>query len=245
MELWKGYKKEDFSVNGRNSVIVYPDKPADGNPWVWRTEFFGAFDYADMDMVKNGRFVLNHAVCDMYGCPQSVEMMKEFYDYAVKTYNLSSKPSLFGFSRGGLYAVNFALRYPDCVSCLYLDAPVTDIRSWPGGLLPESTGDEECAKECMDWYGIKTKEEYLNFKNSPNDNAAKIAELGIPTIIVAGQEDKTVPVKYNCEVFIRNFRENNLTTPLKVIFKPFCDHHPHSLEDPAEITEFIRKYDCK
>lgn len=245
MELWKGYKKTDFSVNGRPSVIVSPEKAAEGNPWVWRTEFFGAFDYADMDMVKNGRFVLNHAVSDMYGCPQSIEMMKEFYDYAVKTYNLSTKPSLFGFSRGGLYAVNFALKYPECVSCLYLDAPVTDIRSWPGGLLPGSNGDEECAKECMECYGIKTKEDYLGFNNNPNDNAAKIAESGIPTIIVAGQEDSVVPVKYNCEVFIRNFCEKHLPTPIKVIFKPYCDHHPHSLENPTEITEFIRKYDCK
>jgi hypothetical protein len=26
-----------------------------------------------------------------------------------------------------------------------------------------------------------------------------------------------------------------------VIVKPHCGHHPHSLEDPSEIVEFIRR----
>lgn len=34
--------KLTFMLNGRQTIVVRPDKPANGNPTVWRTEFFGA-----------------------------------------------------------------------------------------------------------------------------------------------------------------------------------------------------------
>lgn len=126
---FEGYKTYEFEVGGRYSIIVCPKEPLENNLWIWKTEFFEAFNFAERALLDKGFYLAYHCVSDMYGCPESIQMMKEFYDVAVNEYGLNKTPSLFGFSRGGLYACNFALTYPECVGMLYLDAPVLDVRS--------------------------------------------------------------------------------------------------------------------
>ena len=173
---WKGYKRINFTVKGRESFIVCPDKTIDENRWVWRTEFFGAFDYADIALLKKGWYLAYHRVSDMYGCPESIGMMREFYDVAVEKYHLNPHPVLFGFSRGGLYAVNFALEYPNIPGALYLDAPVLDIRSWPGAK-GVGTGDPACWQECKRLYGL-TEETALTFNKKSARQHRKISDDG-------------------------------------------------------------------
>jgi len=38
-----------------------------------------------------------------------------------------------GVSRGGLYCYNWASQNPEKVACIYGDAPVCDVKSWPMG----------------------------------------------------------------------------------------------------------------
>jgi len=72
-------------------------------------------------------------VQNMYGAPMALDHMDKFYAHLVKEFGLSSKVVLEGFSRGGLFAFNWAARNPGKVACLYLDAPVCDFKSWPAG----------------------------------------------------------------------------------------------------------------
>lgn len=234
---WKGYKRINFTVKGRESFIVCPDKPIDENRWVWRTEFFGAFDYADIALLKKGWYLAYHRVSDMYGCPESIGMMREFYDVAVEKYHLNPHPVLFGFSRGGLYAVNFALEYPNIPGALYLDAPVLDIRSWPGAK-GVGTGDPACWQECKRLYGL-TEETALTFNKNPLDNTEELATTGIPVMLVCGGKDKVVPFCENGEPFYNRFKKAGGT--IKQIVKAECDHHPHSLFDPSPIVRFIEE----
>ncbi|MDD6800785.1 MAG: alpha/beta hydrolase [Firmicutes bacterium] len=235
---YKGYKSINFEVGGRNSIIILPENPLPGNPWIWRAEFLGAFDSVDMELVRRGWHLAYHQVSNMYGCPESLEMMKEFYDVAVKYYNLNRRPVIFGFSRGGLYTVNFANKYPGCVSTLYLDAPVTDIKSWPGGK-GVGYGAEHEWKECLGWYKLD-EESAKTFKGNPNDYAENIAKYGIPVVIVAGDSDKVVPYVENGAIFYDIF--SKYSDKIQTIVKPGCDHHPHSLEDPTPVVNFIEKY---
>lgn len=232
---WNGYEKIDFDVNGRESFVVLPKERKSNSPWVWRTEFFYAFNFADMALLEKGYCLAYHCVSDMYGCPKSVEMLKEFYDAAVSEFGLNAKPAIFGFSRGGLYAVNFALKYPSCCAVLYLDAPVLDIRSWPGGL-GEGCGEKVCWEECLSVYGL-SEEEAASFKENPLDRVDDLARTGIPVILVCGAKDKTVPYSENGKPFFEKMK--GLGANIECIVKPDCDHHPHSLENPAEIVEFI------
>ncbi len=232
---WNGHKKIEFGVNGRNSFFVCPKNPLPGNPWVWRTEFFGAFDFADRALLERGWHLAYHSVSNMYGCPESVAMMREFYDVAVKEYQLNATPALFGFSRGGLYAVNFALEYPTLVGALYLDAPVLDICSWPGGK-GTGLGTPSCWEECKEWYHL-TEETAPFFRDNPLDHAEKIAATQIPILLVCGAVDTLVPYSENGEPFYE--RVKLAGGIIEQIVKPDCDHHPHSLSEPSAIVLFV------
>ena len=145
---------------------------------------------------------------------------------------------MFGFSRGALYAVNFALKYPDCCGLLYLDAPVLDICSWPGGL-GAGLGEESCWKECKEIYHLND-ETALTFTGNPLDRTKELAKTGIPVMLVCGDADRYVPYAENGEPFYEKMKEAG--ADIMLIVKPGCDHHPHSLSDPAPVVDFIEKH---
>lgn len=234
---WEGLDAIHFEIFGRESWIIQPAVPRGDRKWVWRTEFFGAFDYADMALVRDGYYLVFHNVSDLYGCPQSILYMEKFYAYVVSEYRLNPKAVMIGLSRGGLYACNFALAHPDQVSCLYLDAPVLDIRSWPGGKY-SGPGEEACWAECLNCYGL-TEETAAAFRDNPLDHIKEIADAKIPVVLVCGDADELVPFSENGRIFDRKFRA--LGGKIKTIVKPGCGHHPHSLENPAEIVNFIER----
>lgn len=232
---WKGYRKVDFYVDRRESFVVCPVKTAKGSPWAWRTEFFGAFDTVDMALLERGWHLAYHRTSDMYGCPQAVENMHRFRCAAVEHFGLARRVVLFGFSRGGLYAFNYAVKYPYYTDILYLDAPVLDIRSWPCG--KAYSGD--CRTQCMDLYGL-TEETLPFFNGNPLDKINEVAKNNIPVIIVAGGSDVVVPYSENGAVLAERYRAAGGI--IEAIVKPDCGHHPHSLENPAPVVDFIQAH---
>lgn len=227
-------RRIEFSLNGRNAILIFPDQPAPGRPWVWRTEFLGAFDDADRALLARGWHIAYLRASDLYGCPEAIEAMFDFYRHLTAEYAFSPFPVLFGFSRGGLYAVNFALAHPGCYAALYLDAPVLDIRSWPGGM----GRAERCPREweeCLRCYGL-TEETSVCFDQNPIDRANDPALKDAKILIVAGLADRTVPYEENGAIFAAQRRVAGET--VETILKPDCDHHPHSLSDPAPIVRF-------
>lgn len=231
---FEGYERVYFQVNGRDSILILPHHPREGNPWIWKTEFFEAFNFAERALLENGFALAYHRVSDLYGCPDSVAMMEEFY-LACRARGLHEKPALFGFSRGGLYACNFALTYPDQVGMLYLDAPVLDIRSWPAGR-GVGVGSASCWEECKACYGLD--EESANvFVQNPLDRACELAKSRIPILLVCGAADRVVPYEENGKPFFD--RVLNGGGRIAKIVKPDCDHHPHSLYDPQPICDFV------
>lgn len=234
---WRDRTALYFSHKWRDSWVVIPPKPRKDKRWAWRTEFFGAFDYADMALNDMGYYLVHHSISNMYGCPQAVGYMEEFYKILTEELRLAPKAVMIGLSRGGLYAYNFALKYPEQVACLYLDAPVMDIRSWPGGF-GKGPGEPGCWKECMSHYGL-TEANLADFKDNPLDHIQEIVDAKIPVMLVAGLADTLLPYDENGGIFDREFRK--LGGKIKTIAKPGCDHHPHSLEDPTEIVEYIDK----
>ena len=237
MSTWRGFERIDFEFEGHACILVKPDQAAEGNPWVWRAEFFDAFAQADEAMAKKGWHVAYVKLSDRYGCPSAVEDMEKFRRHMVKEYGLHEKPAIFGFSRGGLYTVNYALTYPMHTGKIYIDAPVLDIRSWPGGK-GKGCGSEQCWQECMECYGL-TEETAKEFDRNPLDRAEELARTGIPVIMVAGGSDDVVPYDENGEIFVRRFRAAGGV--IEEYVKPECGHHPHSLEDPTPIVEFLMR----
>jgi pimeloyl-ACP methyl ester carboxylesterase len=164
--------------------------------------------------------------------------MEKFHAHAVREFGLSPRAVLEGFSRGGLYAVNFAAAFPAKTAALYLDAPVLDIRSWPGGK-GKGKGSATCWKQALDIYGL-TEDTAKDFKANPLDKAEMLAKAGIPIVAVVGDADTTVPYDENTKPFAEKYRAAGGT--IEVIVKPGVDHHPHSLKDPKPFVDFLLKH---
>ena len=236
---WNGYQKLDFDVAGCPALLVKPDVPAAGKPWIWRTEFFGHEPQGDIALLALGWHVAYIKVSDMYGAPPAIKLMDEFHDFLTKTYGLNARAVLEGFSRGGLYAVNFAATHPEKTAALYIDAPVLDIRSWPGGK-GAGKGDGHCWQQALGFYGLTDDPEALqNFKGNPIDRLEPIAAAKIPILAVCGDADKVVPYPENTAILEERYKK--LGGTISVILKPGGDHHPHSLKDPQPIVDFLVK----
>lgn len=232
---WNGYERSDFLVRGVKALLVRPKSPAPGRPWIWRTEFFGHEPQADLALLGKGFHVAYIDMQDLYGSPRSMEIMDGYHSHLVAIEGLSAKAVLEGFSRGGLFAFNWAARHPDRVAALYVDAPVCDIKSWPGGK-GKGPGSKADWNKLLAVYGF-TEEQALDFKGNPVDQLAPLAKAAIPILAVIGEADEVVPVPENIDRVEKTYRE--LGGPIEVIRKPGCKHHPHSLKDPAPIVDFV------
>jgi len=232
---WNGYERLDFVLNGHEALLVRPKSPAAGKPWIWRTEFFGHEPQGDIVLLGRGLHVAYVDVQNLYGAPAAMRIMEDFHDYLVEAYGVSEKPVLEGFSRGGLFAFNWAALHPDQTAGIYVDAPVCDFKSWPGGkgIGPGSPPDWE---RLLKVYGF-TESQALAYDRNPVDNLAPLAEAKIPILAVIGEADEVVPVTENMDLVETRYRK--LMGSIQVIRKPGGKHHPHSLQDPAPIVDFV------
>ena len=218
---------KEFEFNGHKATVILPD---DFNgKWVWKTEFFYAFDKAEQTLLDKGYARVYYGISNMYGSDRAVRLMHAFHLYLIEKLGFKEKPFLFGFSRGGLYAFNYALYYPEYVGKIYLDAPVLNLKSWPPKGTPEHT-------QMLAEYGM-TEGSFKNFRFSPIDNLEEFSRNNIPVLIVAGGSDSVVPYKDNCLKMVDFYKSKGLE--IKFILKPECEHHPHSLDDVSPIIDFI------
>ena len=233
---WNGYDRYDFVVDGRNCFVVVPPAAAPGKPWIWRTEFFGHEPQADLALLAKGFHAVYMDVQNMYGAPVAIRHMDAFYAELTGQHGLAKKTVLEGFSRGGLFAFNWAAAHPDRVACIYADAPVCDFKSWPGGKGHGSPGDWQ---NLLKVYGL-TEAEAMAYRHNPIDNLAPLAKAGVPLLHVVGDADEVVPLAENTAVVERRYKQ--LGGQITVIVKKGVGHHPHSLKDPTPIVEFILKH---
>lgn len=234
---WNGYERLDFKISGRAALLVKPKSPAPGSPWIWRTEFFGHEPQADIALLGKGFHVGYIDVQNLYGAPAAMIAMGDFHQHLTGSLALSEKPVLEGFSRGGLFAFNWAALHPDRTAALYVDAPVCDFKSWPGGK-GKGPGSREDWQRLLVVYGF-SEEQALAYDKNPVDNLQPLAKAGIPILAVIGDADEVVPVEENIDLVEKRYLA--LGGKVEVIRKPGGKHHPHSLKDPAPIVDFVVK----
>ena len=121
---WHDFDRYDFQLGERKCILVVPETPAQGRPWVWRARFFGHEPQADIVLLENGYHIAYCDVAGLFGNAEAVLHWDTFYAHIVGKYDLARKVALEGMSRGGLIIYNWAAKNPDKVACLYGDAPV-------------------------------------------------------------------------------------------------------------------------
>ena len=231
---WHDFNRYDFKNGDRKCILVVPETPSQGRPWVWRARFFGHEPQVDIVLLENGYHIAYCDVAGLFGNTEAVLHWDAFYAHVVGKYDLARKVALEGMSRGGLIIYNWAAKNPDKVACLYGDAPVCDLRSWPGGKW-KGKGSPGDWMKAMAAHGFD-EDRAAAYKGSPIDQLAPLAKAGIPLLHVVGEADVVVPVEENSDIIEKGYSE--LGGSIKVIRKPGVGHHPHALEDPGPIVDF-------
>ena len=240
IDTWHGFRRHNFTVDGCAAWVVEPAQAAPGRPWSWCLEFPDAFTErcAAPALLAKGLHHAHIVVGNTFGSPEALRHFTAFHT-AVTARGLAPRAVLIGLSRGGLYAYRWAAENPDKVAVIYGDAPVCDFKSWPGGK-GKGQGSAPDWQSLIRCYGFKDEAEALAYPGNPVDTLAPLARARIALIHVVGDADVVVPVAENTAIIEERYRK--LGGTVEVIHKPGIGHHPHGLEDPTPVVNFILQH---
>jgi pimeloyl-ACP methyl ester carboxylesterase len=230
-----GYACSQFRFEGREARIVRPKRTANGRPWIWRARFWGHEPQTEIALLERGFHVAYCDVAELFGNDEALGIWDRFFLMLTRG-GLSGKVVLEGLSRGGMYIYRWAVRNPSRVACVYADAPVLDMKSWPGGKGKGGGNPVEWERFKSD-FGLVSEGEALAFRGNPIDMAAEIAHGGYPMLHICGTADPVVPIEENTDPFEKKILSSG--GRITVIRKPGIGHHPHSLPNPQPIVDFI------
>jgi sialidase-1 len=238
---WKGFLMYAFNFHGRDCRIACPDKPAKGNPWVWNARFPDWHTEMDSILLSDGFYVTFINTNEFNGSPEGVKIWDEYFRYLTENFKLDDRVALEGISRGGLYVYNFAKKYPWRISCIYTEAPVCDIKSWPGGF-GKGIASPEDWKLILKSYGFKDDDEAKAYKDNPVDNLEKLAAAKVPVLHMIGLNDSVVPPEENSYVLIdRYIRLGGVATVVPCTYgKQELNGHHFDIETPKLAADFIK-----
>jgi pimeloyl-ACP methyl ester carboxylesterase len=236
--VWSGFARFDFECEGRPAIVVAPDRAARGRPWLWRGEFFGAFANTDEALLARGWHVAYLDCRNTFGSPDTLQRWAGFHARLTAAHGLSQRAVLLGMSRGGLYVYRWAAVHPETVALIYGDAPVCDVKSWPGGK-GHGQGSPKEWERFLQVFGL-SEEEAMSWRGNPIDLLEPIAKARIPILHVVGDADDVVPPDENTAVLKQRYEA--LGGLMQVIVKKGVGHHPHGLTDPTPILEFIHAH---
>lgn len=236
-KLWHGLEMEEFDLHGHPAKLVYPEGTPNGK-LLLKTEYWDAFPDFEIAMVKRGYYLCHVQHFNRWATEDEVDIMAELVKLVAEKLNIEPKCIPVGMSCGGLEALMLAEKYPELISVLYIDAPVANLISMAGlGAIEEHA--DLFWKELVAAHGF-TKSSIVTYRNSPIDHLDVLTDNNIPLIMLYGDADTTVIYEENGKVIENHYKAKG--TPLKVIAKPMCGHHPHGLDDPTPIIEFVEKY---
>src|SRR5512147_1992591 len=173
---YHGFDCCDFTFKGRAAKIVRPRVAAPGHPWIWRMRFWGHEPQTEIALLEKGFHLIFCDPEELFGNPENIALWDSLYRRVVAG-GLAPKAAYIGFSRGGLYAYLWALKYPDRVACIYADAPALDFKSWPGGK-GRSGGNPELWELFKKEFGFANDAEAMAWQGNPLDRAEEIAKAG-------------------------------------------------------------------
>jgi hypothetical protein len=239
-DVWLGAKRYLFTVDGCSAWVAIPKTPLPENHWAWWMMFPDAFPErcGEQALLDRGYYVAFLDVGNTFGAPSALAHLSAFYR-AMTALGLRPKVALVGVSRGGLYAYNWTAQNPEKVSVIYGDAPVCNFASWPYA--------HGAGKDSGDWksllavYGFKSDAEALACPTQPIKELGPVARAHIPLIHVVGDADTAVPVAENTTIVEKEYQQ--LGGTIVVLHKPGGEHHPHGLDDPTPVVDFILEHD--
>ena len=238
--VWNGYRRLDFEFDGRPAILVMPDQSRSPGVLAVKTEYWEDQPVIEVELLRRGFHIAFIQNINRWGLEEDIDRKASFIRFLASEYELSGKAALIGVSCGGLIAIKLAARHPDCVSVMYLDAPVLNYMSCPCGFgTAESLDRGAGINEILEALRLDTISQLLCYRKMPMHQLDRLVEHKIPVIMVAGDSDQVVPYLENGIMLEEAYREAGLTFERHM--KPGCDHHPHGLDDPEPILRFLEQ----
>ncbi len=234
-EGFENFKTKELIFSERKAVIIYPTGEPNGK-MILKTEYLTAFPNFDVAMLERGYHLIHVFQRTRWASDEELDIQAAFVRYCAKELGCSERCILEGMSCGGLQAAKFAEKYPSLTAVLYLDAPVLNILSMCGLGECTSSAVPQFWREIVATYGV-SRSTIINFRQSPIDNMEPLIENNIPVIMLYGNADDVVIYEENGKVLEKFYQEKGGT--LKVICRSMMGHHPHGLDDPSPIIEFV------
>ena len=236
--MWNGFEEKKFVFKERDAFIIYP-KCSPCGKMILKTEYLNAFPNFDIAMLNKGYYLIHISHRSRWAPDEETHIMADFVRFCAEELGAEKRCILEGMSCGGLQAACFAELYPELTAVMYLDAPVLNILSMAGLGECDKTNVEEFWREIVATFGV-SKSTIVNFRKSPIDNMKPLIDNNIPVIMLYGNSDRVVVYEENGKVLENFYKENGGN--IKVISKSMCGHHPHCLDNPEIIVEFVEKY---
>lgn len=236
MDIFEGYKKEEFIFENREAVLVFPQKADDRKSWAFKMEYWGQFIETETELLKLGYHIAFIKNRTRFASTDDCELKAKFAEFISGKYGLNKKCVPIGMSLGGAHSVNFAGMYPDLVEGIFLDAPVLNFcMYWSKS--ESSVWENEFVKA----YPNVKKYDLLKFDNHPMNKLDILVENNIPIIILYGTQDSTVKYEDNGIFIEEAYKE--FPELLKVIPRTSEGHHPHGLCNKSYIiAEYIAEH---
>jgi pimeloyl-ACP methyl ester carboxylesterase len=229
-----------------NALIMTPEKPLPGNPWVLgtfqdvRNAAVANMTRTQLELVRRGFHVVGASPGVVLGAPDPNAVWDTVYDVMTTKLGLSKRVALMGLSREGLTVARWAAANPGKVSAIYMDHAVCDFKSWPGGKLGIGPGSKNDWATLQKVYNFKDEAEALAFQENPVDLAPKLIADKVAIIYVAGEKDNYVPYSENGARMQQQY--DKLGGTFLLIMSAGVDHHPHGLSDPTPVVDFVEKH---
>ena len=237
---WYGFTRHNFEVDGHQAFIVEPPNPAPGLPWSWCVQWAESFvpRTPALKLLERGFHHVYIDVFSTYFNQEGIAVVEKFYQL-LQSLGFYRQAALIGMSYGGLFSLRWAAEHPETVAAIYLDAPVCDLGF---GYISKFAQNREFfaeeAKKRAAAYGT-TPEKLSSHPLSPLNNSLPIARAKIPIYCIRSGQDQSVDPEENIDVFSRRFREAG--GEIEILDRPLFGHHPHGLDDPAPLVNFILK----
>ena len=235
---WNGFRRLDFEFEGYPAILVLPKTPHKERRLAIKTEYFGAFPATEIAMLEAGYHLCYLKNRSRWGTDDDCDRKAHFIDFLAEEFGTARKIVTVGMSCGGFHAVCFASRYPEYVSFLYIDAPLLTFFSTAPQRIAHEVKEVRWPEVERAW-GFATYGEAYAYNDQPIHRIKTLIEHKLPVGLVYGGSDEVVPAYENAEILREMYEKAG--APIKSWFRSAYGHHPHGLDNPAELLTYIEE----
>lgn len=243
---WYGYRRHNFVLDGCEGFIVEPPHPAPGLPWSWCIQWADAFvpRTPALKLLDRGFHHVYLNVFHTFLNEEGVRILEDFYAM-LQGMHFNKKAALFGMSYGGLFSLRWAAEHPETVGAMWLDAPVCTLafaaeRNEQNASPQMLANMREEAKKHFAAYHVNDLKGLQEHPLNPLNNYLPIAKAQIPILVIQSGQDASVLPQTNSDVLEKRLLEAGGN--IQLVRRPYYGHHPHGMDDPTPLVDFILKH---